>query len=167
MSTNNEGTNSNPVKLTFGQLRHANIERQKEWDGDAEFSELFFSNALGGETGEMAEVILALQVQVAVGKAQNIVKKLERFALGLRGSVSDRHSLGKELADVVFYADLLANRAGLDLASCVVNKYNEVSDKYGMHSHITINGTYYYVETEEDHGDPERLAVETRENQKP
>jgi NTP pyrophosphatase (non-canonical NTP hydrolase) len=135
-----------PQRLNFEQLRYANIERQKEWDADAEFSELFFANALGGETGELAEVVLALQIQTAVGKAQNIAKKIERHRLGLRGSEATLADLGKELADVVFYVDLLANKCGLDLATCLVEKYNEVSDKYGMVSHIGVDGDYFILE---------------------
>lgn len=142
---NDEGTNSNPVKITLGQIRQANVERQKEWDGDAQFSEVFFANALGGETGEMAEVVLALQIQIAVGKAENIVKKMERGRMGLPGSTASVSELGKELADILTYVDLLANKVGLDLATCWVAKYNEVSDKYGMHSHVTIDGTYFRV----------------------
>lgn len=146
MNTNDEGTNSNPVKLTFGQLRLANQKRQEEWDQDAEFSELFFGNALGGENGEMAEVILALQLTVAIGKAQNIVKKLERYRMGLRGSNATIAELGEELADVLTYTDLLANRAGIDLATVFIAKYNKVSDKFHMKSHLQIDGTYYRVE---------------------
>lgn len=129
--------------LTFSNVRHANVERQKEWDGDAQFSELFFGAALSGEGGELAEIVLALQVQAAIGKANNIVKKMERGRLGLAGSRATLQELGKELADVLTYVDLLAHKVGLDLASCWVNKYNEVSDKYGMHSYVSIDGKYF------------------------
>jgi hypothetical protein len=65
--------------------------------------------ALAGETGE----------------ACNLIKKLRR------GDAIDTEDIGKELADVVIYADLLAARLGIDLGEAVVQKFNEVSDRYG------------------------------------
>jgi NTP pyrophosphatase (non-canonical NTP hydrolase) len=66
-------------------------------------------NALAGETGELC----------------NLVKKIRR------GDVIDAKELGKELADIVIYADLLASQMGLDLSECVQQKFNEVSDRVG------------------------------------
>ena len=37
--------------------------------------------------------------------------------------------LALELADVVIYADLLAERLGIDLGAAVRTKFNEVSDR--------------------------------------
>ncbi len=38
-------------------------------------------------------------------------------------------ALGKEIADVVTYLDLLAQRVGLNLSDILVQKFNEVSDR--------------------------------------
>lgn len=57
------------------------------------------------------------------GEACNFIKKLRR------GESVDMQTIGKELADVVIYADLLATRIGLSLGTCVREKFNEVSDR--------------------------------------
>jgi len=79
-----------------------------------EWSIADWSNALAGEVGELC----------------NVVKKIRR------GDEIDVKDAGKELADIVIYADLLASRLGLDLGDCVRDKFNEVSDR--VHSSIKI-----------------------------
>lgn len=68
-----------------------------------------WSNAIAGETGEMC----------------NLIKKIRR------GDDIDPREVGKELADIVIYADILASLLGLELSDCVVQKINEVSDRVG------------------------------------
>lgn len=110
------------MNIDLDTIRRANKARQLEWDGDAEFSLLFFSNALAGEAGEVA----------------NVVKKMERHRMGLRGSIADPDALGEELADVLTYTDLTALKGDLDLGTVFVNKFNAVSAKYGMRTHFTF-----------------------------
>jgi NTP pyrophosphatase (non-canonical NTP hydrolase) len=59
------------------------------------------------------------------GEACNLIKKLRR------GQDITVESIGKELADVVTYVDLLAARLGIDLEVAIINKFNEVSDRCG------------------------------------
>lgn len=68
-----------------------------------------WSNAIAGETGEMC----------------NLIKKIRR------GDDIDPADVGKELADIVIYADILASLLGLNLSDCVVQKFNEVSERVG------------------------------------
>ncbi|WP_338508675.1 MazG-like family protein [Pseudomonas poae] len=97
-------------QLSFKELRAANIERCNtsffaldSKDGP------WWGNAMAGECGE----------------ACNVVKKIDRDGL-----TADRIiALGKELADVVTYADLLAARYGIDLGQAVALKFNEVSQR--------------------------------------
>lgn len=79
-----------------------------------EWSLADWSNALAGEVGELC----------------NVVKKIRR------GDEVDVKDAGKELADIVIYADLVASRLGLDLSECVKSKFNEVSDR--VHSDVKI-----------------------------
>ena len=74
-----------------------------------------WSNAIAGETGEMC----------------NLIKKIRR------GDDIDPKEVGKELADIIIYADILASLLGLDLSDCIVQKFNEVSDRVG--SEVKIN----------------------------
>lgn len=139
------------MNIDLDTIRRANVARQKEWDGDAQFSEIFFADALAGEVGEAAEIIqlLALQVMLnrASGQIANMAKKFERHRLGLRGSTTDKAALGKELADILTYTDLMANKLGLSLGEEFVNKFNDVSFKYGMKTHfeVAINDGGVYV----------------------
>lgn len=107
--------------LSLNRLRAVNRQRQKEWDGEKKFTLLYYSNALAGEVGEVA----------------NVAKKMERERLGLVGSKATLEDLADELADVIIYADLLANEAGLDLAQAVIDKFNKTSDKYGLKTRLT------------------------------
>ena len=74
-----------------------------------------WSNAIAGETGEMC----------------NLIKKIRR------GDEIDPKEVGKELADIIIYADILASLLGLDLSDCVIQKFNEVSDRVGSEVKIS------------------------------
>lgn len=104
------------IYLEFHVLRMANVERDKEWNPNNVLSLSFRGNELGGETGE----------------AQNIIKKLERELLGLRGSRATKEQLAEELADIVICVDLIAMHVGIDLGGAVINKFNETSDKQNL-----------------------------------
>lgn len=102
--------------LTFKDLRAASSLRQRFWDPDNRFDLLYRSNELGGEVGE----------------AQNVVKKLVRERLGLRGSRSTKDALASELADVVICADLVAQKEDIDLDIAVRMKFNRTSKEQNL-----------------------------------
>lgn len=108
----------------FNDLRQANVARQKEWDSDDQITgplgKLWKSNELSGECGE----------------ASNVVKKLVREELGIRGSRDTVEHLAEELADVVICADLLAAEYGIDLNAAVRNKFNATSEKVGLRTRL-------------------------------
>ncbi len=96
--------------LTFGALRDANLIRcPAVWHELEDWSLTDWGCAMAGEVGE----------------ACNKIKKLRR------GEDIPMEDIGRELADVVIYADLLAARLSIDLGDAVVQKFNEVSDRYG------------------------------------
>lgn len=108
--------------LTFADLRAVNVARCEDvFHAIKEWSPTDWACAMAGECGE----------------ACNEIKKLRR----LDGADSDfdtveqraelRLKIGKELADLVIYADLLAARLELDLGCEIVNKFNEVSERRG------------------------------------
>ena len=102
--------------MDLQELRDANILRDKEWDTGGVLDAAFSACELGGEVGE----------------ALNIVKKLERERLGIRGSRSNVDELAAELADVIICVDLLAMRYGIDLSQAVVQKFNLTSFKQNL-----------------------------------
>jgi NTP pyrophosphatase (non-canonical NTP hydrolase) len=102
--------------LTFAALRKADEERQKEWDPHNVITLEFRGNELAGEVGE----------------ACNVIKKLARERLGLRGNRATNQQLAEELADILICADLIGMQAGIDLARAVEEKFNATSAKYGL-----------------------------------
>lgn len=101
--------------LSLATLRAADIERAAEW-GIEKVGLAYRGNELAGETGE----------------ACNVIKKLERAAMGAVGTKASKDDLADELADVVICADLTAMEAGIDLAAAVKRKFNATSTKYGL-----------------------------------
>lgn len=102
--------------LAFSVLRAANDVRQQEWDPSDAITLAYRGNELAGEVGE----------------ACNVIKKLERQRIGLRGSRASVEMLAEELADVLICADLIAMQAGIDLGAAVRAKFNATSSKYGL-----------------------------------
>lgn len=101
---------------THTNLRPANIARQNEWDQDNQITAAYRGNELAGEVGE----------------ACNLIKKLERERLGIRGSRATVEELADELADVVICVDLIAMHYGIDLEAAIVRKFNATSEKVGL-----------------------------------
>lgn len=104
------------MTTTYASLRDANVARQKEWDKDDNISLSYRGNELAGETGE----------------ACNVIKKLERERLGIRGTRDTVEHLAEELADVVICSDLIAMHEGIDLNAAVAAKFNATSEKVGL-----------------------------------
>lgn len=101
----------------LSQLRRVNTDRYNAWVGDGEDAGILFDAAeLGGEVGELL----------------NVVKKLEREVRGWRGSRAAPKDFADECADVLICLDKLARRQDVDLAAATVAKFNATSDKVGL-----------------------------------
>jgi NTP pyrophosphatase (non-canonical NTP hydrolase) len=100
----------------YSSLRSANAARQIEWDKDNNISLAYRGNELAGEVGE----------------ACNVIKKLERERMGIRGSRATVQQLAEELADAVICLDLIAMQAGINLDDAVRDKFNATSEKYEL-----------------------------------
>lgn len=107
---------------TYPRLRMANAARQAEWDADNRISLAYRGNELAGEAGE----------------ACNVIKKIERERLGIRGSRDTIEHLAEELADVVICADLIAMAEGIDLEQAVALKFNATSQKVGLETRMEV-----------------------------
>lgn len=109
------------MKLSFENLRAANVRRGEQWDGKpAALDDLSFrAMELGGECGE----------------ALNVAKKLVRQLTGRVGGLTleeARPMLAEELADVVICADRVAEVLGIDLETVITEKFNKTSLKHGL-----------------------------------
>jgi len=98
------------------QLRRVNTERYEAWVEGADAGIMFDALELGGEVGELL----------------NVVKKLEREERGWRGSRADPADFADECADVLICLDKLARRRGVDLIAATTAKFNATSDKVGL-----------------------------------
>lgn len=107
-------------RVVFPTLREANRSRQAEWDVGNQISLAYRGNELAGEAGE----------------ACNVIKKLERERMGIRGSRDTVEHLAEELADVIICADLIAMSAGIDLTAAVAAKFNATSEKVGLRTRM-------------------------------
>lgn len=82
------------------------------------------------------------------GEVCNAVKKLRRLADGTNTAKDPQTEaeaiiqIGKELADMIIYADLLAARLNINLSSAIVSKFNEVSDRMKCAVKIEPEGDY-------------------------
>jgi len=120
--------------VSFDDIREANMERAPTYrnkrgelmfESVADFDDTalsFWGNAIAGETGEMC----------------NVIKKIERGDFGPDSTVEPEalDALGRELADIVTYCDIIAFRAGINLGHAYREKFNAVSERVG--SEVTL-----------------------------
>lgn len=110
-----QGTHAMPDSLSFFSFRAANVQRcEASFHMCDDWSPTDWATAMAGECGE----------------ACNLIKKLRR------GEDIPVEQIGKELADLVTYADLLAHRLGINLGEAVRQKFNEVSKR--VNSDVTL-----------------------------
>jgi len=106
--------------MKFETLRKANIKRNDEvFSPCNNWSLMEWACAMAGEAGEVCGAI----------------KKLRRLD---EGTNSDKDSkdrdhyyvqVAHEMADVIIYLDLMADKMGIDLGEAVKQKFNQVSDR--------------------------------------
>lgn len=117
------------LRLTFGQVSEANRIRAARWH----------PGFPDDDTWSIADWCLAMVGEA--GEAANVVKKLLRVNQGIVGKLDPSFpdlmkQLGEELADTFLYLDLLATKAGIDLPSVIVDKFNAVSVRQGFPDRI-------------------------------
>lgn len=135
--------------LTFQTLRLANETRLplfKNSKGElahnttgSDWSLLEWGGAMGGEVGEVIEVVLEFAKRAT--KIGDTLKKIRRGDLDPT-LAEIRERVAKELADVQIYLDLLASQLGIDLGAATVAKFNEVSRRVGVEVYITCDDSH-------------------------
>ena len=100
----------------LAQLRRVNLARYEAWVEGADAGIMFDALELGGEVGELL----------------NVVKKLEREERGWRGSRAASKDFADECADVLICLDKLARRGNVDLTAVTISKFNATSEKVGL-----------------------------------
>lgn len=108
------------MSLTFNELRDANVTRCEEVFHDLDsWSPTDWATAMAGECGEACNEVKKLRRLDGADSESDTPEERERL----------RVAIGKEIADMIIYADLLAARLGIDLDEFVTAKFNEVSKK--------------------------------------
>lgn len=110
--------------MIYDDLETACRVRDVQWDPEFKLGPLFSATELGGEVGEVL----------------NVVKKLEREKLGLPGSRDTVDHLAEELADATICVQNLANRYNINLPRAVADKFNKTSVKVGLSTMMRVPG---------------------------
>ena len=108
--------------LTFAELQQAcRVRSEEAFAGMCEDWTLGdWGNAFGGEAGE----------------AQNLIKKMRR------GEEILPTEIGRELADTVIYAIMIADLLGLDLGEEIIWKFNQVSARVNYTGVLSSEGIF-------------------------
>ena len=110
------------MNLTFQELRNANTSRcGAAFHPIDTWSPSDWATAMAGECGEACNFIKKLRRLDDADSSEDTPERRQEIIA----------AVGKELADVVTYVDLLAARLGIDLGTEVIAKFNEVSRKRG------------------------------------
>ncbi len=113
-------------RLSFAQLREANLARQREVFHD-NWTPTDWACAMAGECGETCNEVKKLRrLGPTPEEISDVNTASGRFVLA-----DAKKKIGDELADTIIYADLLAHRLGIDLGEAIAKKFNEVSARVG------------------------------------
>lgn len=109
--------------MNFEDLSTVNASRVKRWHPD---------DSIPWDIGHWVLAMIG-----EAGEAANIAKKMIRQTTGAVNTGDPKwdtlvKALGDELADVIIYADLVAQYLNLDLAELVADKFNRTSEKHGF-----------------------------------
>lgn len=113
--------------LNFLTLAVTNLKRcENHFHKVTDWKPWEWSNAMAGECGEACNITKKMdRIWPSCEYKQNWNKPEDQRMEELK------ERLGKEIADVVIYADLLATSLGYNLGDLVIQKFNEKSDEIG------------------------------------
>lgn len=111
--------------LLFDELSLANAARAEEW-----------RDAAGGENviEDWSPTDLGCALSGEVGELCNLLKKIRRGDKNI--SLED---IADELADVVIYADILAQNLDIKLSNAIQEKFNKTSQKLNLKTELKIS----------------------------
>lgn len=156
------------ASLDLAALRRENVARMRRWHaGSADWSLADWATAMCGEAGEAANIIKKIrrhQTGIGVGPQAypGVRDPANPTELYNTPPIEDLLvALGRELADVQLYIDLLAYEAGIDLAAVTIEKFNRVSEAQGFPERLhlsrstpTLASENTTCEARRDAGDP-------------
>lgn len=125
--------------LDLAILAETNAQRCRRWHPPTseQWSLADWSNAMCGEAGEAANLVKKLRrIETGTQTLPTMVHNGHEVPLDAEARILAK-SVGLELADVVIYADLLAQElgrryGGYNLSNLIVTKFNAVSHREGF-----------------------------------
>jgi len=84
------------------------------------------------------KAMMAMSLAAGAGQACNIIKKLARERLGIRGSRASKSDLSVALSKALHGARLLAWVECIDLDAAVRRKFNATSEKVGLQTRMKV-----------------------------
>lgn len=135
-------TSKKPPRF-FESLREANLSRlprfgHGELHDRGAWNAMGWGCAIGGECGELLNLLKKYERQMASDPPRNILLP----------------QIGREIADVIIYLDLLAAYLGIDLQKFTAVKFNEVSYRTGFPERLDTYDGHFYLEEPE----PEKVG---------
>ena len=138
--------------LDLAVLAEVNAQRCRRWHPPTSvaWSLADWSNAMTGEAGEAANLVKKLrriETRTDTGPWQiphsTVPGRTVDLDIGQQSRILAK-GIGLELADVVIYADLLAQELtrrydGYDLSDLIVTKFNAVSHREGFPEQLSID----------------------------
>lgn len=131
--------------LDLAVLAEVNAQRCQRWHPPSSepWSLADWSNAMCGEAGEAANKVKKLRrIETGTQTLPTMVHNGRELPLTEEARVLAK-SVGLELADVVIYADLLAQQlerqyGGYNLSNLIVTKFNAVSHREGFPERLAL-----------------------------
>ena len=117
--------------LNIKQFQEMNRKRSASWHNGIEWSLSDWAVAMAGECGEACNVVKKLN-RVRDGLPEGRVKRsfmTDEYQAETRKYLTD--CLAEEIADTMMYCFLLADAAGIDVQTALLEKYYEVSRSIG------------------------------------
>lgn len=131
--------------LDLAVLAEINAQRCKRWHPETSepWSLADWSNAMCGEAGEAANMVKKLRrIETGTQTLPSMVHNGHEVPLDSEARILAK-GVGLELADVVIYADLVAQEltrkyGGYSLSELIVTKFNAVSHREGFPERLDV-----------------------------
>lgn len=114
--------------LTIDEIVGASVSRANRWHkgGMEEWSALEWAGAMCGEAGEAANAAKKLK------RIEDVIPSINEGERHFADASSVKAQVGKEVADTILYAVLLAARVKVDLEAVLIEVFNKKSEEYGF-----------------------------------
>lgn len=115
--------------LTLREITYTNLERCKRWhgeDGIFSWDVNKWAVAMAGEAGEICNAVKKLnRIEDEFASVNEPDRNPETREDAIR-------AIGEEIADTLHYLTMLAARLDIDITDVVIEKFNNVSIRYGF-----------------------------------